>query len=198
MFGAQVKLLASTLKQQALSFENQLVALYAANLSTVGTQAALVATFAFSARNNVFYWLKITSTIYAYIYHICFTISTIASLMSLSNAVVSSMFAPKFSLLGTDADSMYQATEMMKKQERFTLRCGFVAVLLLFIGSVFIAIENCSIILSVILTSAFVFGYIILYYDTSEIYSFFFKDREKGTFSSRYFTLLYSCNGCTC
>ena len=100
MFGARMKLLNSQLQVGMLTYETQLVSLYFSNLQSVGTQSAVLASLAFGAVNNLYFFDTIPSTGWSYLYRIFYTISLISSLTSIANSTISSMMQPEHGLLG--------------------------------------------------------------------------------------------------
>jgi len=100
MFLSNKNLLGATVHKQVLEVESQMIALYSTNLSSIGTQSALLAGLAFTALNNVYQQNVIKSDWLAYGYNGSYTICLISALMVMSHTVIASMFGPKRALTG--------------------------------------------------------------------------------------------------
>ena len=72
-------------------------------------------------------------------------------------------------MLGTDKESIYYAVETMNRHHLFTLRSGAVAVVSLFIGMAFQAVETLNLVLLIIICTSVAIGLWALYDSRSEL-----------------------------
>jgi hypothetical protein len=134
MFLANERLLAANMKKEVLDVEAQMISLYTNNLNSIGIQAALVASLAFTALNNVYQQAEISNTFLAYGYNASYTICLISAIIVMSHTTVASMFGPKKALLGTHKDSVFLASEYMRREQAYVLKMGSMSVSMLFVG----------------------------------------------------------------
>jgi hypothetical protein len=166
MIAANKRLIKANLQQGVLGIQGNLINLYSYNLSTVGTQAALVVGFAFNAL--VFTWPNAytddstgqrTNTALAYLFYISFTVSFIAALFVLSQATIVITFGPTLALKGTSAESVQIAASHMREQQIFIYKLACISITALFLGAIFLSWLLYSKGIAVITTFLYLVGY---------------------------------------
>lgn len=170
MYFAEEKRLYTSVDQQILSSQYQLITLYTNNLCTVAIQASVIAGLSYAALNNIYEMSIVSNSILAYGYHAAYTISLVCSLLVTAQATVASMFGPKKALLANSKEAVYMSSKYMRNVQSSVLRYGGVAIALLFIGSILQAFDSVVTPLACILFVIFCFGFYILYTHSIESY----------------------------
>jgi hypothetical protein len=134
MIEANKKYINATLKQGTAHIQGSLIQLYTYNLNAIGTQAALIAGFAFTALSD----LNPTeaSTALQYFYYIFYTICLITALFVLTQATIAAIFGTTLSIKGKNAKTVEIAAKIMKDKQVLILQMGSVCITSLFIGGV--------------------------------------------------------------
>ena len=182
MINANKRLLKATLTQGVLQIQTNLIQLYSDNLSAIGTQAALIAGFAFSA----------TTASYAsdgsdggdclsYLYFFFYTICFVCALMVLSQATIVTMFGPSKALKGDSTDAVQMSGDEMRKQQYLVLVGGFFSITALFIGSCIQAWNSLPGLLALTCTFVYLGGYLVLVYAGQGAYEAFRLKRDITT-----------------
>ena len=100
MIAANKRLIKANLTQGVTGIQNNLINLYASNLSAVATQAALIAGFAFTAVGSYNAPINLEQEVFSYFYVSAYTLCLIAALFVLSQATIVVMFGPSLALKG--------------------------------------------------------------------------------------------------
>jgi len=134
MIEANKKYINATLKQGTAHIQGSLIQLYTYNLNAIGTQAALIAGFAFTALSD----LNPTeaSTALQYFYYIFYTICLITALFVLTQATITAIYGTTLSIKGSDARAVEYAAKIMNDKQILILVMGFACISSLFIGGI--------------------------------------------------------------
>ena len=107
----------------------------------------------------------------------------------MSHTTIASMFGPKKALLGNSKDSVSHASDFMRKEQAYVLKCGTISVTMLFLGGIFQAWDNLVFPLACTVSFCFIYGFYILFESTYETYVNFLevettRDEEEDNLSS--------------
>ncbi len=134
MIAANKRLLKATLTEGVLEIQSNLIELYSSNLSAVGTQAALIAGFAFTSlaedSPKSGYW----SSVLDYFFNFFYTITYCSAIFALTQSTIVVMFGPSMALKANDSDAVRVTSEYMRQQQMFVFFIGVVAISSMFIG----------------------------------------------------------------
>jgi len=100
MYSANQTLLKASVTKDVMDVQNKIVQLYATNLSSIGTQCALVAGLSYTALTTSYIQDEILSNTLAFLYLSAYTVSLLSALIAMSHTVIASMFGPSKALLG--------------------------------------------------------------------------------------------------
>jgi uncharacterized membrane protein YhaH (DUF805 family) len=134
MIEANKKFIHATLQQGTAHIQGSLIQLYTYNLNAIGTQAALIAGFAFQAISNVAATLSTDAL--DYWYYICYTICLITALFVLTQSTLTAIYGSTLSVRGNDASIVENAAKIMKLRQEFILKIGFACITSLFAGGI--------------------------------------------------------------
>ena len=134
MIAANKRYLEASLKEGVLNIQNSLLSLYGSNLSTMGTQAALLAGFAFSAVQSSYTGVDPTTDALTFIYFIFYTLSLVSALIVLTQTTIVTMFGPTKALLGKTDTEVLEASKTMRKQQQSVLEMAALTVTSIFVG----------------------------------------------------------------
>lgn len=176
MIAANKRLIKANLTQGVTGIQNNLINLYASNLSAVATQAALIAGFAFSAVGNFAPQTSLAQEVLSYFYTVSYTICLIAAVFVLSQATIVVMFGPSLALKGDDETSVKIASDYMREQQTFVLKIGGVAVTALFFGSFVFTWSTYPPGIAAITSFCYFIGYYLLVTRGREAYLLFVPD----------------------
>jgi len=186
MIAANKRLLKATLTEGVLNIQSNLIDLYATNLQTLGTQAALIASFAFAfvvsegissdenglkRRNDEGEWLP-------NVYYVLFTICVISSFFTLSQCTIVTMFGPSKALKGQTTDAVKDAADSMRHQIFFILRIAGVAVTSMFGGTLFFAVAHLPYPVAIPTIFCLVVGYYLIYSHGKSTYALFALEND--------------------
>ena len=134
MIEANKKYISATLRQGTAHIQGSLIQLYSYNLNAIGTQAALIAGFAFTALSDL--TPTDATTGLQYFYYICYTICLITALFVLTQATITAIYGSTLSVRGKEAETVEYAARIMKERQEFILKMGFTCISALFVGGV--------------------------------------------------------------
>ena len=176
MFRANERTLRASMNKDIAEIESQMIRLYTDNLNSIGIQASILATLAYSGINNPFdeqfhygngsdeMWFL------GYGCNISFMISLIFSLLIMSNTVIAALYGPQLSLLGKSKLAVENAADYMRKKQGFILKCGGIAVAFFMTGCLFQSFENLELNLAIVLAIILLVGLYLQFDSTHEAY----------------------------
>jgi hypothetical protein len=187
MIAANKKLIQANLTQGVVGIQSNLISLYSNNLNSVGTQAALIAGFAFAAIASI--PADISTSSYAkivlmYLYFAAFTICFITALFALSQTTIASTYGPRLALMGENATSVKTATDLMKNQQALVYKIGIVSITSLFIGACCLSWSLYPIGCATITTFLYILGYYVIAKEGIRAYQSFLPHSQSNLIST--------------
>lgn len=180
MIAANKRFLEATLKEGVLNIQSNLLSLYGSNLSTMGTQAALLAGFAFSAIQSSYGGFDPFTDAMSFVYFIFYTLSLVSALIVLTQTTIVTMFGPTKALLGKTDKEVLDASLNMRKEQRSVLEMAALCVTSIFVGAMFQTWVNMPTALAAILTIVYILSYMLLVKRGRESYLLFAHDDAMG------------------
>lgn len=162
MIAANKNLLKANLTQGVLGIQTNLIDLYTNNLSTLATQAALIAGFAFTSVIAQHPVDGIVNETLGYFYYVCFTICLVTALIVLSHATLIVNFGPTMALKGNSQDSVKVAAVHMRTQLYVIYFYCLICLTSLFVGSCVISWSFYPVGIATITTAIYLAGYYLL------------------------------------
>lgn len=130
-------LLKANLAKGVLEIQLALIQLYTDNLNSIGTQAALLASFAFTGITSTPYpQAGLVKNIMEFFYFGCMALSFGTALFALSQATVVTTYGPAMALSGNNAASVKTSAGHMKLQQDFVFKVGFICISSFFVAAI--------------------------------------------------------------
>jgi hypothetical protein len=137
MIVADRNMLKASLAKGVLEIQLTLIQLYTSNLNAIGTQAALVAGFAFTGIAETMYpqgdWID---GILEYFYYFFITTTLVSGLFAVSQSTIVTLYGPAMALSGETPEAVTTSVSNMRRQQDFVFKVGAVSVTSLFLSAI--------------------------------------------------------------
>ncbi|CAE7552949.1 unnamed protein product [Symbiodinium microadriaticum] len=140
MIVADRNMLKASLAKGVLEIQLTLIQLYTSNLNAIGTQAALVAGFAFTGIAETIYPQgEFVDGILEYFYYFFITTTLVSGLFAVSQSTIVTLYGPAMALSGETPEAVTTSVSNMRRQQDFVFKVGAVAVTSLFLSAIFLS-----------------------------------------------------------
>lgn len=138
MIVADKKVLKAQLAKGSVAVQYKLINLYVVNLSTLGTNAALIAAMTLVGLIETEYPVldNIPDGVFSYFFYLFCLLAWIYSLLAYSEAAVSVIWGPVMALSGSTSDEVMAAIKQMKRQQQDSFRLASLSGLFLLLAMV--------------------------------------------------------------
>lgn len=137
MIVADRNMLKASLAKGVLEIQLTLIQLYTSNLNAIGTQAALIAGFAFTGIAETPYPNdNFDDEVIEYFYYFFITVTLVSGLFAVSQATIVTLYGPAMALSGETPEAVTSSVSNMRGQQDFVFKVGGVAITSLFLSAI--------------------------------------------------------------
>lgn len=137
MIVADRNMLKASLAKGVLEIQLTLIQLYTSNLNAIGTQAALIAGFAFTGIAETPYPNdNFDDAVIEYFYYFFITLTLVSGLFAVSQATIVTLYGPAMALSGETPEAVTSSVSNMRGQQDFVFKVGGVAITSLFLSAI--------------------------------------------------------------
>lgn len=137
MIVADRNMLKASLAKGVLQIQLTLIQLYTSNLNAIGTQAALIAGFAFTGIAETPYPNdNFDDEVIEYFYYFFITLTLVSGLFAVSQATIVTLYGPAMALSGETPEAVTSSVSSMRGQQDFVFKVGGVAITSLFLSAI--------------------------------------------------------------
>jgi len=130
-------MLKASLAKGVLEIQLTLIQLYTSNLNAIGTQAALIAGFAFTGIAETPYPNdNFDDEVIEYFYYFFITVTLVSGLFAVSQATIVTLYGPAMALSGETPEAVTSSVSNMRGQQDFVFKVGGVAITSLFLSAI--------------------------------------------------------------